>query len=179
MSALFAGESRTPSGQSFDPRARSFTASGSPAAPRPNLGAVPLLPVPWRHDDFAPADLAAAKADLGLTVSVCLPARNEEATVGHIVATVRRTLMEEVALVDEVARARRRVDGLHRRGRVVGGRAGRRGRTTCCPRPARDRARATRCGSRSTPPRATSSAGSTPTSATSARTSSPGCSVRC
>jgi glucosyl-3-phosphoglycerate synthase len=63
---------------------------------------VPLLPVPWRHDDFPAADLAEAKAALGLTVSVVLPARDEEATVGHIVATVRRTLAEQVALVDEV-----------------------------------------------------------------------------
>lgn len=63
---------------------------------------MPLLPVPWRHDDFSPAELAEAKAGAGLVVSVCLPARDEEATVGHIVATVRRTLMEEVALVDEV-----------------------------------------------------------------------------
>ena len=46
----------------------------------------------------------------GSRVSVCLPARDEEATVGHIVATVRRTLMEEVALVDEVLVARRRLD---------------------------------------------------------------------
>ncbi len=75
---------------------------GGPPSAAPNLGPVPLLPVPWRHDDFGPADLAEAKADRDLTVSVCLPARNEEATVGHIVATVRRTLMEEVALVDEV-----------------------------------------------------------------------------
>ncbi len=58
--------------------------------------------MPWRHDDFQPAVLAEIKAELGLSVSVCLPARDEEATVGHIVATVRRTLMEEVALVDEV-----------------------------------------------------------------------------
>jgi glucosyl-3-phosphoglycerate synthase len=35
-------------------------------------------------------------------VSVCLPARDEEATVGHIVASVRRSLMERVPLVDEV-----------------------------------------------------------------------------
>ncbi|MGZ6944083.1 MAG: glucosyl-3-phosphoglycerate synthase [Acidimicrobiia bacterium] len=63
---------------------------------------MPLLPVPWRHDDFSPAELAEAKAEAGLMVSVCLPARDEEATVGHIVATVRRTLMEEVPLVDEV-----------------------------------------------------------------------------
>ena len=48
------------------------------------------------------AQLAAEKARLGVSVSVCLPARDEEATVGHTVATVRRTLMEQVALVDEV-----------------------------------------------------------------------------
>ena len=63
---------------------------------------MPLLPAPWRHDDFRPAELAELKAELGLTLSVCLPARDEEATVGHIVATVRRTLMEAVPLVDEV-----------------------------------------------------------------------------
>lgn len=46
--------------------------------------------------------LAARKAAQGLSVSVCLPARNEEATVGHIVATVRRNLVERIPLVDEV-----------------------------------------------------------------------------
>jgi glucosyl-3-phosphoglycerate synthase len=48
------------------------------------------------------ARLATAKAKAGVSVSVCLPARDEEATVGHTVATVRRTLMEHVPLVDEV-----------------------------------------------------------------------------
>jgi glucosyl-3-phosphoglycerate synthase len=48
------------------------------------------------------AALADAKTRQGSTISVCLPARDEEATVGHIVATVRRNLMEHVALVDEV-----------------------------------------------------------------------------
>ncbi len=46
--------------------------------------------------------LAAAKTRLGLRVSVCLPARDEEATVGQIVATVRRNLVERVGLVDEI-----------------------------------------------------------------------------
>ena len=46
--------------------------------------------------------LADLKAGQGTTISVCLPARNEEATVGHIVATVRRTLVERVPLVDEI-----------------------------------------------------------------------------
>jgi glucosyl-3-phosphoglycerate synthase len=46
--------------------------------------------------------LVAAKAASGTTISVCLPARNEEATVGQIVATVRRHLVEHAPLVDEV-----------------------------------------------------------------------------
>lgn len=36
------------------------------------------------------------------SVSVVLPALNEEATVGRIVATIRRELMEKVQLVDEL-----------------------------------------------------------------------------
>jgi len=47
-------------------------------------------------------DLAAHKRRLGVRVSVCLPARDEEATIGPIVATVRRELMERAGLVDEV-----------------------------------------------------------------------------
>jgi glucosyl-3-phosphoglycerate synthase len=50
-------------------------------------------------------DLAAlvdAKQASGTTITVCLPARNEEATVGQIVATVRRNLVEHAPLVDEV-----------------------------------------------------------------------------
>jgi glucosyl-3-phosphoglycerate synthase len=46
--------------------------------------------------------LAVAKRAADLSVSVCLPARDEEATVGQIVATVRRNLVEHVPLVDEV-----------------------------------------------------------------------------
>jgi glucosyl-3-phosphoglycerate synthase len=46
--------------------------------------------------------LAQAKARQGLTVSVCLPARDEEATIGAIVTTIRHELMERVPLVDEV-----------------------------------------------------------------------------
>jgi glucosyl-3-phosphoglycerate synthase len=52
--------------------------------------------------DVAIGTLVEAKAALGTTVSVCLPARNEEATVGQIVATVRRTLVQRDRLVDEV-----------------------------------------------------------------------------
>ena len=63
---------------------------------------MPQLPIPRRHEEFSAARLADLKAETGLSISVCLPARDEEATVGHIVATVRRTLMEATPLVDEV-----------------------------------------------------------------------------
>jgi glucosyl-3-phosphoglycerate synthase len=43
-----------------------------------------------------------AKSRHGHTVSVCLPARDEEATVGRVVATVRQTLVERLPLVDEI-----------------------------------------------------------------------------
>lgn len=48
------------------------------------------------------ARLATAKYHAGTTVSVCIPARDEEATVGHTVDTIRRTLVQHVALVDEI-----------------------------------------------------------------------------
>jgi glucosyl-3-phosphoglycerate synthase len=65
----------------------------TPPASPPEPGHAPVVDVD---------DLVARKQARGLGISVCLPARNEEATVGHIVATIRRTLMELVPLVDEV-----------------------------------------------------------------------------
>ncbi|MXZ86502.1 MAG: glucosyl-3-phosphoglycerate synthase [Acidimicrobiia bacterium] len=50
--------------------------------------------------EFSADDLAACKGST--TVSVCLPARNEEATVGAIVEVVRNELMDKVGLVDEL-----------------------------------------------------------------------------
>jgi len=46
--------------------------------------------------------LARTKAREDLTVSVCIPAWNEEVTITQIVATIRRELVERVPLVDEV-----------------------------------------------------------------------------
>ncbi len=46
--------------------------------------------------------LVAAKSRSATTISVCLPARNEAETVGAIVATVRRELVDQAGLVDEV-----------------------------------------------------------------------------
>ncbi|MFF4225906.1 glucosyl-3-phosphoglycerate synthase [Streptomyces abikoensis] len=57
----------------------------------------------WSAADRPLDQLLAAKGEAGTTVSVVLPALNEEATVGEIVATIRRELMSEaVPLVDEL-----------------------------------------------------------------------------
>jgi glucosyl-3-phosphoglycerate synthase len=50
--------------------------------------------------DWRAADLVAAKR--GQSVSVVIPARDEEATVGDIVRTIRRDLVERLPLVDEI-----------------------------------------------------------------------------
>jgi glucosyl-3-phosphoglycerate synthase len=53
------------------------------------------------HDPDVGA-LVAAKQRLDTKISVCLPARDEESTIGQIVASVRRNLVEHASLVDEV-----------------------------------------------------------------------------
>ena len=56
----------------------------------------------FHHDDFAAAQLADQKSRQGHRVSVCLPARDEAATVGAIVETIVSSLVEQTGLVDEV-----------------------------------------------------------------------------
>jgi glucosyl-3-phosphoglycerate synthase len=57
----------------------------------------------FHHSQFEPpARLRAAKERLGLSVSVCLPTRDEAATVGGIVRNLRRNLHERSRLVDEI-----------------------------------------------------------------------------
>lgn len=53
-----------------------------------------------QHDDFSAPALAAAKGDLRVTVG--LPARDEAATVGTIVEIIRRELVDQTGLVDEI-----------------------------------------------------------------------------
>ncbi|MGH2710557.1 MAG: glucosyl-3-phosphoglycerate synthase [Actinomycetota bacterium] len=58
----------------------------------------------FHHSDFADADaLVRAKLEQGLAVSVCVPALNEESTVGVILESIRTELMEKVPLIDELA----------------------------------------------------------------------------
>lgn len=52
------------------------------------------------HDTYGPEELLEAKGDT--TVAVCLPARDEAATVGAIVRTIRTHLVEAHALVDDL-----------------------------------------------------------------------------
>lgn len=65
------------------------------------VGRVPSLPV-FSHREFTARELVAAKERLGLSVSVCIPARDEEPTIGAIVASARHHLLESVPLVDEI-----------------------------------------------------------------------------
>jgi glucosyl-3-phosphoglycerate synthase len=53
----------------------------------------------WRH--WAGPRLAARKRDIGATVSVVIPARNEERTVGEVVSGIAR-LSSDTGLVDEL-----------------------------------------------------------------------------
>jgi len=54
----------------------------------------------FHHQDFPTKKLSELKASR--TVSVCIPAKDEQATVGQIVTTIREDLMERIKLVDEI-----------------------------------------------------------------------------
>ncbi|QKW28133.1 glucosyl-3-phosphoglycerate synthase [Streptomyces seoulensis] len=56
----------------------------------------------WSVTDRPLRTVLAAKRASGSTVSVVLPALNEEATVGQIVAVIREELMRRAPLVDEI-----------------------------------------------------------------------------
>ena len=56
----------------------------------------------FSHHDFDPRRLAARKEEAGLTTSLCIPARDEAATIGRIVEIARRRLVEAVPLLDEI-----------------------------------------------------------------------------
>jgi glucosyl-3-phosphoglycerate synthase len=78
-------------------RSRSFTSGrGSP------VNAGPVRPIPrYHHSQFAdPEKLLACKC--GRRISVCIPALDEEATIGRIVSTIRNELVERIPLVDEI-----------------------------------------------------------------------------
>jgi glucosyl-3-phosphoglycerate synthase len=65
----------------------------------PFTSSAPLSFAWWAFD---PVDLAARKQNSGIRVSVCLPARDEDTTVGEIVGPVRRRLVDQLGLVDDL-----------------------------------------------------------------------------
>jgi glucosyl-3-phosphoglycerate synthase len=57
----------------------------------------------FHSDSFSDLDrLVSLKREKGLTISLGLPALNEEATVGNVICTLKKALMEEVPLLDEI-----------------------------------------------------------------------------
>lgn len=60
-----------------------------------------VVPPPnFDHRSFDPVGLCSLKR--GRRVSVCLPARDEAATIGNIVSSIRTALVDRVGLVDEI-----------------------------------------------------------------------------
>ena len=58
----------------------------------------------YRHSDFSHlADLVEAKQRLGITISLCIPALNEEMTIGKEIVVYRSELMQRYPLLDEIA----------------------------------------------------------------------------
>jgi glycosyltransferase involved in cell wall biosynthesis len=57
----------------------------------------------YHADEFKPLEqLLALKAEQGVTISLALPALNEEETVGHVIKTVKHALLEKIPLLDEI-----------------------------------------------------------------------------
>jgi glycosyltransferase involved in cell wall biosynthesis len=57
----------------------------------------------YHADEFKDLEqLVAQKEAQGVTLSLALPALNEEATVGNVITTLKRSLMERVPLLDEI-----------------------------------------------------------------------------
>jgi glucosyl-3-phosphoglycerate synthase len=55
-----------------------------------------------RWQDWSPDELVAAKRRLSVTISVVIPARNEQRTVAGVVGAISRSLVAQVPLVDEL-----------------------------------------------------------------------------
>jgi glucosyl-3-phosphoglycerate synthase len=56
----------------------------------------------WHWRDWSAGELLSAKRRAGARISVVIPARDEERTVGSVVGSLRSSLAERVPLVDEV-----------------------------------------------------------------------------
>jgi nucleotide-binding universal stress UspA family protein len=80
-----------------------------PATEPEGYAAISILVDKWfaentfhSHEFEDLARLIELKKEQKLTISLGLPALNEEKTVGHVIATLRRALMDHVPLLDEI-----------------------------------------------------------------------------
>lgn len=128
------------------------------------------------HLEWPASRVADLKGDT--TVSVVLPAKDEQETVGTIVTTIRESLVEQIPVVDEIVVIDSRSTDETAK---VAARAGPRStpRTTSCPTCPDCGAKAKHYGSRWLSPTGTLWSSSTLTSATSGRISSPAWLARC
>ncbi|MBA3654278.1 MAG: glycosyltransferase, partial [Actinobacteria bacterium] len=55
----------------------------------------------FTSQEFGLPDLLARKRATNQRISVCLPARDEEATVGDVVAAIPDELVDEIVVVDD------------------------------------------------------------------------------
>jgi glycosyltransferase involved in cell wall biosynthesis/nucleotide-binding universal stress UspA family protein len=57
----------------------------------------------YHADEFKQLDrLVALKREQGVSISLALPALNEEQTVGHVIKTLKQALLDKVPLLDEI-----------------------------------------------------------------------------
>lgn len=57
----------------------------------------------YHADEFADLhQLVALKEQLGITISLALPSLNEEKTVGRVIRTAKKNLMDDIPLLDEI-----------------------------------------------------------------------------
>jgi glucosyl-3-phosphoglycerate synthase len=83
---------------------RSEPHSKSDRASSDGLGDVWLQRNTYHHSDFDDlGELVAAKERLGTSISLCIPALNEEPTIGKEVVIFRSELMDRYPLLDEIA----------------------------------------------------------------------------
>lgn len=127
----------------------------------------------WRRPQWTVAELEAAKA--GRTISVVLPALNEEETVASVVDTITPLLgglVDEIVVLDSGSTDDTEIRAVAAGARVVSREAA---LPEVAPQPGKGRC----CGDRSPRPPVTSSSSSTPTSSTRTRCSCRSCSARC
>lgn len=73
-----------------------------PSTTTPPVGGAPPGPPIQHHTDFDAAELASRARGAGEVISVVIPARDEQDTVGAVVSTVHDHLVSRVGLVHEV-----------------------------------------------------------------------------